>query len=160
MRFALLLFAYPLMAQTQPDTQALVNEIRLLRQDLQTTAATIQRVQIVMYRLQAETALVTRTMQRLDDARAGCTRAQGQRKTTATQIEHAEEQLRNAQNPADRKRFEEILPQLKTTLEIWTNDEQQCHTREAEADSQFRTERAKLSDLEEQLDKLDKALRQ
>jgi len=101
---------------------------------------------------------VSRATQRLDDARARCSQSQNQRKTTTTQIEHAEEQLRNTQNPADRKRFEEILPQLKTTLEIWTNEEQQCHTREADADSQYRAERAKMGELEDQLDKLDKAL--
>jgi hypothetical protein len=51
-------------AQTvSPETQALqalVVEIRQLRLDLQTTTITTQRAQVVLYRLQSQTALVTR----------------------------------------------------------------------------------------------------
>jgi hypothetical protein len=72
----------------------MLTEIRQLRHDLQTTAATIQRVQIVMYRLQAEAALMDRATQRLDQARAGCSQGQMQRKRLAAQIEQAETQFR------------------------------------------------------------------
>ena len=40
-----------------PVLQALLTEIRQLRQDLQTTAAAIQRVQIVMFRVQNESQI-------------------------------------------------------------------------------------------------------
>ena len=80
MHRALLLLSTPLLltaaafAQTaSPDTQltqALIAEIHQLRQDLQTTAVTIQRVQIVMYRLQTEASLLYRATERLDNARA------------------------------------------------------------------------------------------
>jgi chromosome segregation ATPase len=157
-----LLLAAPALAQTaSPDsslTQALLTEIRLLRQDLQTTAVTIQRVQIVMYRLQAGTTLMARATQRLDDARAKCSQAQVQRKNMATQIEQAEERQRNTQNPAERKDLEQMVPRFKASLEMWTNEEQQCQAREAEAETQSRAEQAKLTDLQDQLDKLDKVL--
>jgi chromosome segregation ATPase len=158
----LLLLTIPARAQSSsPDTQltqALLTEIRQLRLDLQTTAATIQRIQIVMYRLQSETAIMNRATQRLDDARNRCTQAQSQKKMMVTQIEQAEERLRNAQNPIDRKAAEDMLGRIKPNLEMWNSEEQQCHSREADADSQFRAERAKMSELEDQLDKLDKAL--
>ena len=61
-------------AQTaSPDTQALqalATEIRHLRQDLQATTIATQRVQIVLYRLQTQTAMVTRAASRLDDLRS------------------------------------------------------------------------------------------
>jgi chromosome segregation ATPase len=139
-------------------TQALLTEIRLLRQDLQTIAVTIQRVQIVMYRLQAETTLMSRATQRLDDARSKCSQTQVQRKNMATEIERTEERQRGTQDPAERKNMEQMLPRLKAELEMWTNGEQQCQTREAEAETQFRTEQAKLNELQDQLDKLDKVL--
>jgi hypothetical protein len=158
----LLLLSVPAVAQTaSPDTQltqALLTEIRQLRQDLQTTAATIQRVQIVMYRLQAQTTAMNRATQRLDDARRNCNQAQFQRKMTTDEIARNEERQRNAQNPTDRKVAEEMLPRLKSNLEMFTSQEQQCRATEADADSLFRAERAKTSELEDQLDKLDKVL--
>jgi hypothetical protein len=144
-----------------PDTQltqALLNEIRQLRQDLQVTAVTIQRVQIVMYRLQAEASLLNRATQRLDEARNRCTQAQSQKKMMTTQIEQAEERQRSSQNPVDKKAAEEMLQRMKPSFEMWTTQEQQCHSAEADADSQFRAERAKMSELEDQLDRLDKVL--
>src|SRR5437660_8791303 len=90
----LIALSIPAMAQSaSPDTQltqALLTEIRQLRQDLQTTAVTIQRVQIVMYRLQAETAAVNRATQRLDDARTRCNQAQTQHKMMNTEVERFE----------------------------------------------------------------------
>ena len=74
-------------APDSPVTQTLLSEIRQLRQDLQTTAATIQRVQIVMYRLQTTASLLYRATERLDNARARCNQAQAQRKMVTTQIE-------------------------------------------------------------------------
>jgi hypothetical protein len=160
----LILFALssPVLAQNQsadaPLTQALLTEIRQLRQDLQTTAATIQRVQIVMYRLQAQSTLVSRATQRLDDARNRCTAAQNQQRNLAIQMQQMEEHLRGNIDPNDRKQTEDQLRRFKSSIEMFANDEQQCRAREAEADSQFRSERVKLSELEDQLDKLDKVL--
>ena len=51
-----------------------------------------------------------------------------------------------------------MLPQLKANLEMWTNEEQQCQVREAEAETQSRAEQAKLNELQDQLDKLDRVL--
>ena len=48
--------------------QALLLEVRQLRQDLQTTTIAGQRVQILIYRLQGQEAAVARASQRLDEA--------------------------------------------------------------------------------------------
>lgn len=60
--------------------------------------------------------------------------------------------------PGERKQVEEMLPQLKTKLASLENEEQQRQTREMEAEEQLRVERAKLSELQEQLDRLEKVL--
>src|SRR5438552_12220782 len=124
-------------AQTaSPDTQltqALIAEIHQLRQDLQTTAVTIQRVQIVMYRLQAATTLMTRATQRVDDARSKCTEMQSHRKAVAFETERAAERLQNTQEPLLRKNLEEQLPHAKAELERLSNEEQQCQSRQADA---------------------------
>src|SRR5260370_24230966 len=55
-------------SQDMQVTQALLAEIRLLRQDLQATAVTIQRVQLIMFRMQTATAPLNRTPPRHQDA--------------------------------------------------------------------------------------------
>jgi len=61
-------------------------------------------------------------------------------------------------SPAERKQVEESLTQLKGKLASLENEEQQRQTREIEAEDQLRTERAKLSELQDQLDRLEKVL--
>jgi hypothetical protein len=158
----LLVISLPVFGQnSSPDaqlTQTLINEIRQLRQDLQTTAASIQRVQIVMYRLQAQTALMTRATQRLDEARKHCSDVQNQRKMMAGEVQRAEERLRTTQNPQEQKQLEDVISRFKSQAEMFANEEQQCQVRESDADTLYRAERAKLSELEDTLEKLDKVL--
>jgi hypothetical protein len=139
-------------------TQALLNEIRGLRQDLQATAATIQRVQIVMYRLQAETAMLNRASQRADDARYRCQNLQQQHKQVTSQIEQAEATQRTSQQPTEQKFAEQNIARLKPQIEMVTTQEQQCQVSQIDAESELRTERVKMSELQDQFDKLDKIL--
>lgn len=137
-------------------TQTLLKEIRELRHDLQSSAATIQRVQIVMYRVQAEASVLNRATERLENARARCTQAQAQRKMLTIQIENANKQ-RNSQNRSDQK-IEEFLQGLQSSFEIFASEEQQCQVEQADAETQFRAEQAKMNDLQDQLENLDKVL--
>ena len=61
---AVLLFATASFGQTTAadaqTLQALLSEVRLLRQDLQTTTISAQRAQILIYRLQGQEAAVAR----------------------------------------------------------------------------------------------------
>jgi hypothetical protein len=70
----LLVSSTPCFGQTTPGDsqtlQALLSEVRLLRQDLRTTTVTAQRSQILIYRLQGQEAAVGRASQRLDEARS------------------------------------------------------------------------------------------
>src|ERR1035438_5851095 len=103
----LLLAVAVAVAQTPPTdsqlTQTLLSEVRRLRSDLQTAAATIQRVQIVMYRLQSESNVLDRATQRFEQARGACTQAEEQRKMFADQLTNAEEQARDSRNLASQQ---------------------------------------------------------
>jgi hypothetical protein len=149
----------PAVAQAvSPDSQmaqTLLTEIRALRLDLRDTAATMQRVQIVMYRLQAQAALVDKAEQRLDQARGQCKQAQEQQKFTATQIEQVRKQNANA---ADQRAAEQIISQLQAAMETGAGQAQQCQVEQIDAEIQFRTEQAKMSALEDQLVQLDQVL--
>jgi chromosome segregation ATPase len=149
-------------AQTpSPDTQALqalVTEIRQLRQDMQATTIVTQRVQIVLYRLQTQTALVTSSASRLDDARTSLGKAQSDRKQIADRVPQFEESVKSMQDPKERKNLEDVLAATKMQLEHMTADEQRLQSRQIDAETQFRTEQNKLADLQDQLDRLDKLL--
>jgi DNA repair exonuclease SbcCD ATPase subunit len=74
--------------------QALLAEVRQLRQDLQNITVAAQRAQILVYRLQLQQAAVARASQRLDDARSKLEAAQANRKKVAAEIKKYEEMLR------------------------------------------------------------------
>jgi chromosome segregation ATPase len=149
-------------AQTaSPDTQALqalVTEIRQLRQDMQATTIVTQRVQIALYRLQTQTALATRAASRLDDARSSLGNAQSQRKEIADRVPRLEESAKTVQDPKERKEMEDALAGTKVQLERMAADEQRLQSREIDAETQLRTEQNRLADLQDQLDRLDKLL--
>jgi uncharacterized protein (DUF342 family) len=149
-------------AQTPtPDTlalQALVTEIRQLRQDLQATTIVTQRVQIVLYRLQTQTALATRASSRLEDARASFVNAQSETKRVTGFIPLMEEDTKSTQDAAQRKAKEETLAQTKVNLERLAAREQSFQSLAIDAESQYRAEQGKLADLQDQLDRLDKLL--
>ena len=145
-------------AQTQSQdtqlTQALLTELRQLRQDLQTTAATIQRVQLVMFRMQTAAQSLSRATQRLDDARNRCSYVQPQRKMLTGQLEQAETRQRAAPVPDPRvadPRQDEIA-RLKSNLEMMAVQEQQCQTNLIDVETQLRTEQAKMSELQDQFE--------
>ncbi len=156
-----LVFFVATAAFAQTDTQplqALLNEVHQLRVDLQTTAVTMQRVQIVLYRLQSQTSLVTRTSSQLDQARSQLGFTQTQKKSMTAQVQQMEESLRNTQDPIERKHLQEALPQMKNNLERVTAEEQRFQSMQIDAETQWRAEQAKLADLQDQLDRLDKVL--
>jgi chromosome segregation ATPase len=158
----LLLIVTAAVAQTaSPEAQALqalVTEIRQLRQEMQSTTVVTQRVQIVLYRLQLQTALTTSAASRLDDARTSLGKVQSETKRIAGYIPMVEEEVKSAQDPAQRKAKEENLSQVKINLERSAADEQRLQSRQIDAETQFRAEQGKLADLQDQLDRLDKLL--
>ena len=138
--------------------QALLAEVRQLRQDLRTTTVAAQRVQILLFRLQVQEAAVARMERRLDDARSNLTQTQLELKRLAAEIKLREDMQSNTQNPAERKELEEVLPRLKAELESLKSTEQQLQARESESEQDLRAEQAKLAVLHGELDMLDKSL--
>ncbi len=83
---ALLCCAAWMQAQPSTDVQ-LLNEVRQLRQDLATTTLSMQRTQILLYRLQLSDAAMTRATQRADQARNQLAGIQQRFKNDADQIQ-------------------------------------------------------------------------
>ena len=160
-RYLLLLALAPAVFGQSPETtltQTLINEIHALRQDIEAITVASQRVQIALYRLQSQTALVAAAQQRLDAARNRARDVQSARTEMANRLQSFEEAVHNTQDPAQKKALEQELLSRKQRLEELATDEGQRRSAEAEAESQCRAEQARLAELQSILDRLDKAL--
>jgi chromosome segregation ATPase len=138
--------------------QALLAEVRQLRQELRTTTVAAQRVQILIYRLQIQEGAAARAQRRVDEARSALSQTQAEVKMMATEIKQTEDKISNAQNPVERKRQEDLLARFKAGLESQENSAQQLQAKESEAEQELRAEQSKLNVLQDQLDRLDKSL--
>lgn len=159
----LLLWSAPGMCQSSSsDTQgmqALVAEVRQLRKDLQASNGYALKAQILLYRLQAQEAAVRRVAEHLTDARARLADTQEHRRRLAASLKQNEEFLDSPDvSPGDRKQTQYEISRLKAELESLAGEEQQRQTAEIEAEEQLRTEQAKLSGLEDRMDRLEKEL--
>lgn len=159
---SLLLFSSPALGQATPTDsqtlQALLAEIRQLRQDLQTSAIAARRAQILIYRLHVQEAAVSQASQRLDEARSSIEQLRARRKYQESQIKQYEDVKDRAENVAQRRQFEEAITELKAQMEASVSEEQEAHMRKTEFEQQSRIEQAKLDRLQDELDRLDQAV--
>jgi hypothetical protein len=147
-------------ASTDSQTlQALLSEVHQLRQELRTATVAAQRAQILIYRVQAQQTVVTRLSERVENDRSALTRIQSEQRRLTTAIKHLED-LRDSQSDTERKRTEEQLTQIKIRLEQLGNDEQESQPRKMELEEELRMEQAKLTQLHDDLDRIDKSLEQ
>jgi chromosome segregation ATPase len=150
-----------LLAQTPGDdslAQAMLAEIRQLRSDLQTAAATIQRVNIVMFRIETQAGVVEHATQRVDQIRMQCNQAQANQKMFANQVEQAEANGHSLEDAVMEQSFGRNLANLKSALAELAVEIPRCQAEQAEAENQLRNEQNRMNDLQDQLEKLDKAL--
>jgi chromosome segregation ATPase len=142
----------------ETSLQAILAEIHQLRQDLQATTVTAQRVQILLYRVQLQQQSTARMATRADEVHAKLANAQEARARNAKDVEQFQECVNSETDPNKIKGCQAVLTDRKRSLEIWQSDEQQWLGKDAEAQSQLRAEQAKLDQLQDTLDRLDKAL--
>jgi chromosome segregation ATPase len=134
-------------------------EIRQLRLELRTASVAAQRAQILIYRVQAQQTVVTRISQRVDNDRSRLGQNTAEQKRFASAIKRLED-LRNSQNESERKQTEEQLTQMKTRIEQLGSEEQELSPQKMEHEEELRVEQTKLAQLQDELDRIDKALEQ
>jgi len=159
---SLLVFSSPALGQAppaeSPTLQAMLAEIRQLRQDLQTSAIAARKAQILIYRLHLQEAAVAHASQRLDEAKSSAEQLQARRKYQEIQIKQYETLKDRAENAAQRQQFEDAIFELQAQTEAWAVEEQEAHRKESELEQQSRIEQAKLDQLQDELDRLDRAV--
>ena len=161
LRSIVLLAAASTVFAQSPDTaltQTLITEIRALRQDLEAINVTSQRVQIALYRLQSQSALVAAAQQRLDAARSRANESERVRKDVTRNMRSTEDQGPRNATPEEKMNFDALLNGYRTQIEGLLADETQRRAAETDAESQLRAEQAKLVDHQSLLDRLDKVL--
>jgi hypothetical protein len=134
-----------------PTLQALLTEVRQLRQGLQISLTRMQSAQILLSRLQIQEVAVSRASQHLDDARSKLAEIQFVVRSETAEIKHYEDAPNTGDNPTQN---DDALRRAKSDLEASTNLAQQRQSIETDAELQLRTEQDKLSKLESVLDEL------
>src|SRR5437879_7119604 len=98
--------------------QALLTEIRQLRQDLQVSMTRMQSAQLLLSRLQIQQVAVSRASQHLDDARSKLAEVQVVIRSETAKIKHLEDSPNTGENAAQ---VEDALRRVKSDLEASTN---------------------------------------
>jgi chromosome segregation ATPase len=138
--------------------QAVLAEIRQLRQDLQTSAIAARRAQILIYRLHAQETAAAHASQQLDEAKSSIEQFRARRKYQELEIKRYEDMRDRAENAAQRQQFVDAITELKAQMEVLAPEEQEAQMRETELEQQSRIEQAKLGQLQDELDRLDQAV--
>lgn len=159
----LLLVSAPAFGQsTSNDSQtlqALLEEVRQLRHDLQTTTIAAQRAQILIHRVEAQESVVRLTQERVATARSGLAQIRFEQETRAATLKQLEEKQSNAETPpAEQKQLRDSVTQIKARLEANTSKEQEAQGTLLDNENQLRIEQANLSGLQDQLDRLERTL--
>ena len=153
--FGLSATAFGQAAPNDPQTlQALLTEVRELRQELRFSLARIQTALILLSRLQTQQSVVTHASDRLDEARAKLDAAQDRRQHESTEFKRLEDSLSSEENPAQQKLLQDEIVHFKSELDASTAAEQQAQTIENECELQLRNERDKLDAINAQLDEI------
>src|SRR5215467_1065248 len=139
--------------------EALVAEVRQLRKDLQASNGNALKAQVLLFRLQVQETTVARVSQQLNEARGKLADTQRHRTAIFERLKRLQDALDNTEiSPADRKQIQYEVSASKAELENLATEEQQRQTAELQAEEQLRTEQAKLNELEDRVDRLEKDL--
>ena len=140
--------------------QALLKEVKQLRQDLRTSMVSMQRGQLLLFRMQAEQSAVAQAQQRLDAANTALERARRMRTGIENELKFDTDRDTEevTPNPAERRQLEEQLPRVKEQLDNAVASEGQAQSNVMAAKDQLQIEQGKLDGLQAELEQIDQSL--
>lgn len=139
--------------------QNLLAEVRQLRLSVERSASLMPRMQLTLTRFQMQQERVDRIAGELKDFRSTMKQALSNKERAAAQIKELESQTGQI-DPQQRSQIEMTKKEFASQLEAWVQSEQQDRVQELELATRLQAEQAKLDDLSEQLNALDKKLQQ
>jgi DNA repair exonuclease SbcCD ATPase subunit len=153
------LSAGPTFTQSSTPESALLTEVRLLRQAIEALAGNGSRIQVVFGRLQLQEQRTTSAVRRLEDARSALARHVIVVDTAADRIKQLQEAASDARRTAEEQRaIEDSIVQLKVEAGHLEAERARLATAEAEAAQSVGLEQARWSELNQQLEELERSL--
>ena len=167
----LLIVGFPLFAFGQqtgttdasPDKatlQALLTEVWQLRFALERSTSVVPRIQLAFQRLQLQQDRVDRLSRQLHESHAQTAVIVDRKTHMAAALQQFEVRISQEQDLTRRKGLELDMKGLAVELDQQTLHEQQEQAQEIQFSGQLQTEQAKLNELSDQLNELDKKLQQ
>lgn len=158
---SVILHSTPCQAQsTGSDKDALLQEVRLLRQAIEALAGTNARVQIVFGRLQLQEQRAATTARRLEDVRGALSKVVGQIAQMSESLQRYEELDLSGLDPKQREQIPLSIRAVKSELQLLETERLRLATQEADAANQLALEQNTWSDLNRSLDELERSLAQ
>ena len=147
-------------ANDSQTLQALLREVRELRQDLRTATIASERAQILLTRLQAQQQAVTAAQKELDEARSQLNQAENRHRNIERQIQYYTDQDTddNTPDPAKHQSLEQEINRMKAALQQAETQRDGLQASEMRAKDELQVEQSKLDALQGQLDQIDRAL--
>ena len=147
----------------EPQTQtleAVLAELRQLRQDLQTAAFAARKAQIVIYRLHVQQSVVDRATERVENVKRQLGQIQNQIRYQSEQIKRFKEMKDRSDNEEQKKELEADISASEQSLEDWNPQVQELETKRIELEAELWAEQARWEDLQQELDRLENTLEQ
>ena len=147
-------------ANDSQTLQALLREVRELRQDLRSATIASERAQILLTRLQSQQQTVIGAQKEVDAARGQLNEAELRRTTLENQIKYYSDQDNEDSTPdaSKRQQVEQMLTHWKLNLQEAEAQRDAAQARETQAKQQLQLEQSKLDALQSELDQIDRAL--
>lgn len=145
-------------SEASPALQALLSEVHQLRLALERSNQIAPRIQIAVGRIKIQQEQVTRSANRLDDARRELDHLRTEQLRFQQEMERAQNALNETTEQDRRKELAGALEQMKLQVEVAEKSVQQLQVRESEAEGQLQMEQGKLAELNERLNQIERAL--
>ncbi|NOT61987.1 MAG: hypothetical protein HOP19_17365 [Acidobacteria bacterium] len=138
--------------------KALLDEVRQLRLVLQRNSVATYRAQVTLERLKLQQSQVNELTRELVELRNRIKELERNASAITGHLAEAERMVASAPTPAERSMREMMLKQLKSEIEDGTQQIRDLREREPQLAARLQTEQAKLNELNESLDKLEREL--
>lgn len=138
--------------------QALLNEVRLLRQTIQNTNLYAYRGQIIIERIRAQRDRVTRLTNTLEDVRGEINNLAVQGPHLEERIKELSERIENEADTKQRAELENEFRAIKQAVSLGKQREEELRKRESLLTATLSEEQAKLENLENRLELLESEL--
>ncbi|HEX7296961.1 MAG TPA: hypothetical protein VF251_14500, partial [Pyrinomonadaceae bacterium] len=135
--------------------KSLLNEVRLLRQTLQSTGLNAYRSQILLERIKISNEQVIRLTRALADARETLEKTESTIPRMSEQQKVLETMIESEVDPGKRARMDFEVKDMKRSIERYKSSIDKLKEQEQQAVTQLREEQSKLNELEQRLQRLE-----